>query len=211
MLNPMERGNLVKRLEGKQTIETIASALKVKQGTAANIISKLRGEGYLKTQGGGKQKRIYTISQKKFVKGEKNLFDIINKYSKFKLAPTFKHEIFGKYSVENALVDAILTRNFRIIFSSLYLFNHIRNWTKLHKIAKSKNVERELGALYDVSRTFIRTRKMPSNIRISLKKEMTKKKIILKDLKTNSEIAKKVEREWNIIIPFSKQDLEELK
>src|SRR3989338_2869467 len=159
MLNPMERGNLVKRLEGKQTIETIASALKVKQGTAANIISKLRGEGYLKTQGGGKQKRIYTISQKKFVKGEKNLFDIINKYSKFKLAPTFKHEIFGKYSVENALVDAILTRNFRI----------------------------------------------------SLKKEMTKKKIILKDLKTNSEIAKKVEREWNIIIPFSKQDLEELK
>lgn len=207
----MKMVELLRKIEGKHTVDTLANTLKLGKGATTNIISKLRKQGYLKTQGGGKQKRIYTISQKKIVEGEKNLFGIINKYSKFKLIPIFKHEVFGVYTVENAICDAIQTKNFRVIFSSLYLFNHIKDWTRLHKIAKTKNIVRELGSLYDLSRYFIKTKKMPANIRRSLKKEMGKKIIIIKDLKTNSEIAKKIEKQWNIILPFSKQDLEELR
>jgi len=34
------------------------------------------------------------------------MFDIINKYSKMKVVPLFRHEVVGKYNMEEALIDA---------------------------------------------------------------------------------------------------------
>jgi hypothetical protein len=198
------------------------------RASALNLLSRLKKEGYVRLSGGGRQKRIYTISSKKTVAGENNLFDIINFYSKIKIVPLFKHEAYGDYGVENALVDAVLTKNFRVLQASLFLFNHIKNWKKLHSIARRKNVEQEIGALYDCARAFIRTRKMPENIRKSMlaaakkiKKNRNQKKAakahqrkiikhILGELATNNEKLKKISREWNILLPFSTQDMEEL-
>ena len=61
----MNQEEVLRTLEGLQTIETVAAALKVKKQSALNIVSKLKKHGYVTTTGGGKQKRLYKISQKK--------------------------------------------------------------------------------------------------------------------------------------------------
>lgn len=213
----MER---VRLLEGRHTVESVQEELGLTRDSALNLLSRLKNEGYARVSGGGRQKRIYIISPKKTVRGENNLFDIINAYSKIKLVPLFKHEAYGEYGVENALVDAVLTKNFRVLQAGLFLFNHIRDWKKLHSIARRKNVEQELGALYDCARVFIRTRKMPENIRKSMlaaakkikKGENQKKavKYLLRELATNDKRMKKISHKWNVMLPFSTQDMEEL-
>ncbi|MFQ5474208.1 MAG: winged helix-turn-helix domain-containing protein [Candidatus Nanoarchaeia archaeon] len=199
----------LKLLKGKHTIESVAEELGIEKSSAANLLSKLKKEGYVKTEGGGRQKRIYTISTRKDISG-KSMFDIINRYSKIKIVPAFKHVVKGKYGVEHALVDAVLTKDFRTIQASLYLFNHVKNWKLLHQLARKKDVEQELGSLYDTARCCIKTRKMPENIRRSMKK-VNKKKIMVRGLRTDCKKLKKINKEWNVVLPFSEKDLEELR
>ena len=195
----------LKLLRGKHTIDSVAEEMGITKDSAANLISKLKKEGYVKTDGGGRQKRIYTISTRKEVEG-KGMFDIINKYSKIKIIPAFKHVAYGKYTVENAIVDAIKTKDFRTIQASLYLFNHVKNWKRLHELAKKNDLEQEVGALYDLARIHIKTRKMPENIRKSMKK-IDKKKTLIRGLRTDDKNIKKINKEWNVELPFSKKDL----
>lgn len=219
MNNNLER---VKALEGRHTVESVQEELGLTRESALNLLSRLKREGYARVTGGGRQKRIYIICPRKTIRGENNLFDIINSYSKIKIVPLFKHEAYGEYSVENALVDAVLTKNFRVLQAGLFLFNHIKDWKKLHSIARKKNVEQEIGALYDCARAFIRTRKMPENIRKSMlnaakelkdKKKMKEKemKYMIRELRTDDERLKKISREWTIMLPFSTKDMEELR
>ncbi len=199
----------IKLLRGYHTVESIAEELNIKKTSALNLISKLRKQGYLKTSGGGKQKRTYKISIKK-EQEYKGMYTIINKYSKFKLAPKIKHAAIGNYTIEHALTDAILTNDFRTIHASLYLFNHVKNWARLHKLARKHGIEQETGALYELARTIIKTRKMPENILKSMKKNI-KRKILIKGLKTDDNNIKRIEKEWKITLPFAKKDLEELR
>lgn len=198
----------LKLLQGLHTIETIADKLKIQRTSALNLVSRMKKQGYLTTSGGGKRKRLYTISTKKQVQG-KGMFDLINKYAKTGVYPSFKHIAYGKYAVENALIDAIKTKDFRVIKASLYLFNQIKNWKKLHRLAKTKDIEQEVGALYDSARLFIKTRKMPENIRKSL--HGARQKTIIPHLKTTDPQLKAISQEWKVIIPFNKRDLEELR
>ncbi|MFC1800707.1 hypothetical protein ACFLYT_01490 [Nanoarchaeota archaeon] len=195
---------VLKKLEGKQTVETVAEKLGVSRESAVNLMSKLRKEGFVETSGGGKQKRIYTISTKKFTKKEPGMFDIINKYSKIKVRPMFIHEAHGIYLPENALADAINTHDLRVILSSLNLFNHIKNWHKLCKAVEG--YERITGALYDLAKNYIKVRKMPANIRTYLK---NKGKKIIKEPRKHD--FKEIEKEWGVVLPFSKEDMEELR
>lgn len=194
---------ILKKLEGKQTIEMIAEKLGVSRQSAVNVVSKLRKLGFVQTSGGGRQKRIYTVSTKRFTKKEPGMFDLINKYSKLKIRPIYIHEAHGNYYPENALVDAIKTKDLRLILSSLYLFNHIANWHRLHKLAKG--YENMVGALYDLTRKYIKARKMPNNIRKLLKKK--ERKSIIEPRKHDF---KEIENDWNVSLPFSKEDMEEL-
>ncbi len=194
---------IVKNLEGKHTIETIAEKLGISRQSAVNVVSKLRKLGFVQTSGGGRQKRIYTISTKRFTKKEPGMFDIINKYSRIKIRPIYIHEAHGNYYAENALIDAVKTKDLRLIMSSLYLFNHIKNWHRLYNLAKG--YENMVGALYDLTRKYIKARKMPDNIRKLLKKK--ERKVIIEPRKHDF---KEIEEEWNVSLPFSKEDMVEM-
>src|SRR3989344_3560322 len=153
---------IVKELEGLQTIETIANSLNINQRTAINLASKLRKAGYLEYFSGGRKKRIYQISPFRFrILGNPGLYEILNKYSKIKLQEPFKHFIHGrKLKIEEALVLAIKSGNIRTILASLNLFLHIKNWSLLNKIAKKYNIQRNVGAFYEATKLTIKVKRM---------------------------------------------------
>ena len=200
----------VKKLEGLQTVESIAEALKVNKRTATNIISKLRKRGYVEYYSAGRNKRIYKIGiiKSKF-KGEKGLYDIVNKYSKIKVQEPYKHIIHGKkLAIEEALVLALKSQNFKLILASLNLFAHIKNWKLLNNLAKKNKLQRQVGALYDVTKQFIKVKRMDKRTRNSMLKGKGNKYIYDKiKIKEFFDIAKK----WRIGIPFKTQDLIRLK
>ena len=68
---------LLKKLEGLQTIDTIAEILNIKKTSALNLVSKLKKEKHLTKTGGGKQKRIYKITTKKQRTREMNFVNFI--------------------------------------------------------------------------------------------------------------------------------------
>jgi len=161
--------------------------------------------------GGGRQKRIYKISQKVIPK-ENGMFTFINHYSKLKLRPSFVHVVSGRYSTEDALIDALQEKDFRLLQSSLWLFNHITNWKRLHALAKEKHLEPVVGALYDTARVVLRTRRMPENVYKSLlRKRMKKNIVILPHLETNDPRLLDIQKKWHVIIPLAKADLEDMR
>lgn len=199
-----DKNELLLKLEGLHTIETVAKALNIKKQSALNLISKLKKHGYVTTSGGRHQKRLYKVSAKKQRKRSKGMFDLINKYSPMKLAAWYDHQVHGKYTVENALIDAIQTQSFRAILASMRLFNHISNWPKLYKLAKEKNCWQKVGALYDIARLFFKVRRMPEKY-ASNKLEAWQQLTQLKK-KNFPNIAIK----WRTYIPFNENDVREI-
>jgi DNA-binding PadR family transcriptional regulator len=201
----MESIKLAKRLEGLQTVESVQEELKVARSTAIKLLHQLRKDGFLTTSGGRKQKRLYNISPEGFRK-EAGMFDIINRYSKVKIAMPFEHKVIGrKLSVEETIVRAISSKQYRIILTSLGLFNHVKDWFKLYNYAKQFNACHDIGALYDVARTMIRVRKMNKKVRILLKEHKEKQKFIIPGLRSKD--FKDIEEYWKIKIPLNKADL----
>lgn len=207
----MKPEKLADRLRGMHTIESVAEELGITRDSALNTVSRLRKEGFVRTQGGGRQKRVYVISPMKDVKRETSMFDIINRYSRIKLVPLFRHAAYGRYTVENALVDAVVTRDFRTVLAALCLFNHVKDWKRLHSLARKKCVEKEVGALYETARTVIKTRRMPANILNSMRRSAKRKTELIRGLRTDVEELERIGANWKVVIPFRKADLEEIK
>ena len=207
----MKSIELAKRLEGINTLEMVVKKLKVRKSTAIKIISLLRKEGFVETSGGGKKPRLYTISPIRVAgKEHLGLYDIINKYSKVKLFEPFKHKVMDrKLTIEEAIPMAIKQREFRLTLASLGLFRFVKNWAKLNYFAKKYDVTKEIGALYDVTRSYMKTRKMDERIRKSLLKIKTRKRFIIKHAKAKD--FKDIDKKWNVYIPFNKADLERYK
>src|SRR3989338_1276001 len=158
----MEHEELLRKLEGLQTIETAAKTLGMRKQSALNLLSRLKKEGYVTTTGGGRQKRLYKITMRKQLPRAPGMFDILNKYNpNFKLNPWFDHQVHGKYTVEDALLDAIETKSFRAILASLRLFDQITDWKVLYHGGKERKLWNQVGALYEVARITSRTKKMP--------------------------------------------------
>lgn len=202
---------LLKKLEGKQTIDTIAEALHMRKTSALNIIAKLKKKRYLKTSGGGRQKRIYTIATKTFDE-ENGMFAVINKYAKTKIIAPYRHVVYGKYGPEDAIIDAILLKDIRTLQAALWLFNHLKDWKQLSERAKIMHCETIVGALYDFSRKTIKTRKMPEHIYGSLLRRRTAQKLfIIRNLQTDDAEIKEIEKRWNVSIPFSEKEREEMR
>ena len=196
---------ILKKLEGLHTIDTVKETLKIKRQSSLNLLSKLKKQGYVTTTGGGKKKRLYKISMKKQRKREQGMFDILNKYSPMKLNPWYDHQVHGRYTVEDALVDAIETKSFRAILASLRLFSHITNWKKLYKLAKEKDCWQQIGALHDVAKMNFRVRTIPKRyVKPSSKgwKQLTQ----LKERHNYPSIEKK----WHVHIPFNNKDVVEI-
>ncbi|MBN1646295.1 hypothetical protein JW868_04620 [Candidatus Woesearchaeota archaeon] len=147
-------------IQGKQTIETLSITLGITTGSALNLVSKLKKQNLAIVTGGGKQKRIYTI-YKLPTKPNNGFYEVVNKYSKEKLLPKYKHYIYGKYTIEHAIVDGICLGDIRTLNATKYLFNRVTNWKRLFDLAKKRNKTDEVHKLYTEARKTMRCRKMP--------------------------------------------------
>lgn len=146
--------------EGKFTVETFARERKLQRQSAINLLSKLKAKGLVSVSGGGRQKRIYTITNKP--QEETNgFYDIVNKFSPEKLTPKFKHKVIGKYTIEHAIIEGIRIGDTRTLEATKYLFNQVKNWKRLFDLAKEKGCTKEIRDLYDKARKTIKCRKMP--------------------------------------------------
>ena len=175
----MDIKTLAKRLEGLHTVETIQDKLKISRRTAINYVSTLRKEGYVNALR-GRGKRLYSISPIIMkLDGEFGLHETINRYSNVKLTIPYHNRIHGKkYRVEDAIIEAIKTENYRVIIAAMPLFNHVKDWSLLYRLAKENNVANRVGALYDLARTIIRTKKMDKRTELSLNRYRKKAYLI---------------------------------
>lgn len=203
----MKSIEIAKRLEGINTLKMVMDKLNVRKSTAIKMLSLLRKEGFVETSGGGKKPRLYTISPIRIAgKEHLGLYDIINKYSKIKLFKPFEHKVMDrKLSIEEAIPMAVKDGNFRLVLASLGLFNFVKNWPKLCFYSKKYDVARRLGAIYDVTRTIMKTRKMDNRTRKALLKGKDKSKFIIKPHKSKD--FKDIGKKWKVYIPFNKADL----
>lgn len=203
----MKTEELLKKLEGLQTIKLVQDLLNVDKKKAIYYIYRLRKKGYVKTKKSSNNMRIYYISYSNKLKGV-NYYDILNKHSPVKLVKK-TYVVYGTTpTLEETLIFAIKTGSIRSILASLALFKKIDNWSLLYQLAKKNNIEREVGALYDLARKIMRTRKMTKRFRNnSLPKKGDKFKYIIYGLKTKH--FNEIENKWKIYLPFNKNDLED--
>ncbi len=206
----MKTGMLLKKLEGVQTIDSARNILKADKDKVVYYIFRLRKEGYVKTRRLSDNKRVYSISFENRLKGT-SYFEIINKHSPVKIATPITHKIYGKEpSLEETLIYAIKTGSLRTILASLALFKKITNWSELYHLAKQNRIERQVGALYELAKKFMRVRRMPDRFRNNAlpKKEYnfeyTIPGLMSKDFKD-------IENRWKIHLPFNKSDLSDYK
>jgi len=192
----------LQQIEGLQTVETVADELRISKQGALNLLCRLKKEGHVTVKGGGKQPRIYRITVTKQRKRDLGMFDIINRYSPMKIQPKYDHQVHGTYNVEDAIVDAVRTRSFRILLASLRLFTHVKDWKRLYRISKAKDLWQEVGAMYNIARRFFRVRAMPRRYQ---KNGFARYKYLIRPYRT--EEFRSIERHWKTYIPFNKNDI----
>jgi len=206
----MKTKELLKKLEGVHTITSISDLLNVSKQKAAYYIYRLRKAGYVKTKKLRDNRRVYSISFENRLGGS-SYYDILNKNSPVKIATPKVYRIYGKEpTLEETLIYAIKTRSLRTILASLALFKKIENWKELYYLAKKNHIERQVGALYDLARKFIRTRKMTKRFRNNaLPKEECPFVYMVDNLKSKD--FRDIEKTWRTYLPFNTADLEDYK
>ena len=197
---------LLNKLKGVQTIESIMSILKVNRQKAIYLVYLLRKRGFVKTKRLGNNKRIYFISHENRL--GLNYFDVINEFSPVKISVSGGYWFYGdSFSFEDVLTYAVSTRRFRVVLASIALFQKINDWKLLYKLSKEKNVVREIGALYSLSRRLMKVKRMDGRIlNKMLPKEEDNFKYLIPKLKSRD--FKDIEKKWRIYLPFNKADLE---
>ncbi len=202
----METKKLLKKLEGVQTIESAQRILKSNRQKTIYYVYRLRKEGYVKTRELSDNTRVYTISFENKLKGT-SYFEIINEHSPVKIATPITYKIYGKEpSLEETLIYAIKTGSLRTILASLALFKNIAHWSELYQLAKKNRIERQVGALYDLARKFMRIRKMPKRFRNNaLPKEKYNFEYTIPGLMSKD--FRNIEHVWKVYLPFNKNDL----
>lgn len=204
----METKTLIKKLEGIHTIKSVIDTLNVDRKKAIYYIYRLRKECYVKTKASSDKTRIYYIYRKNKL-GGKSYYDIINEHSPVKLAESSFYKIYGREaSLEETLVYAIKTKKIRVIIAALGLFTKIDNWSLLGELARKNHVERSVGALYDLSRTIMKTRRMSKKLRTSILPDKNAKFAEMIE-GFRSKDFKDIEETWKIRIPLNKADLED--
>ena len=207
----MDYHNLAKRLEGLNTIKTVAKMLNISERTAINYIYELRKRGFAETKIGYGKIRIYRISPiKKKEFGYPSLYDVINKYSRINIVKQYEIRQYShRLSIEETIVKAIETKEFRTILAMLDLFNKVKDWKKLKKFAEEKKLGRKVGALYDIARETIRVKRIDLRTRNALLISKLDNKYIVHPMKSKD--FKEIEKVWRVYIPFGKADLRRYK
>ena len=197
------------RLKGLQTVSTISKTLGVDRRTSINYIYLLRKAGHVKTSRGKGKIRIYEISEN-LVQGKgEDFYDYLNLHSRVKVAKPYDHIVHHKLTPEECIVKAITTKDFRTILSSLFLFRQVESWSRLYMFAKEAGVKKEVGALYDLARKYIRVRRMDGRIRNNLLEGKQPIRYIVPGMRGKD--FHDIERTWNIYMPFNRSDMGRLK
>ncbi|MFH1064488.1 MAG: hypothetical protein V1729_05385 [Candidatus Woesearchaeota archaeon] len=204
----MKVAKLLDKLEGVQTTESIMKLLGVNKQKAVYYVYRLRKAGYVKTLRSSSRARVYRISFQNRHKGT-SYYDIINSVSPIQIVAPGVYKIYGRTpSPEETLIFAIKTRSVRTILAAMVLFRKIDDWFELYHLAKQNYIERQVGALYDISRKNIpKVRRMPKRFRnLTLPKEEYSFKYVIPGLRSK-EYAD-IENTWKIYLPFNKKDFE---
>ena len=198
---------VAKKLEGIHTAKTISSELGISTQTTRNYISALRKRHFLETNRNG-YSRLYTIKPYHLKSlGYDGLYETVNKNSPIKLVRSYNHRIADhKLSAEEAIVRSVIEKDFRLLLASLYLFRTVEKWELFYKFSKENNIERQVGALYELSSKIFKMKEVDKKILEKFKKSKTGSKFIIEPLK--SEDFRNIEKEWGVFIPFNKADLE---
>lgn len=204
----MNKLQLINKINGVQTIQSIMKILDINRRQAIDQVSKLRKAGYVKTRRISNGKRIYHISKQNLI-GGMSYYDVINKYAPVKLSESQIYKIYGRDpSLEETLIYAIKTKKLRVILASLNLFKHIKNWNLLKRLSKKNHVEKIVGALYDLSRKIMKTRRMSEQTRTScLPPKNEKFTYIISGLKSKD--FEDIEETWKVYLPFNLKDFED--
>ncbi len=197
----------LQRLEGLHTVDSAASALGLARQSTLNTLCKLKKEGHVTVQGGGKQPRLYKVTLTKQLPRREGMFDVLNKHNPhFKLNEWYDHQVHGTYTEEDAILDAIETRSFRAILATLRLFNHVHDWPKLYREAKRRGIWNEVGALYDAARVHLRVRRMPKRYAPEPRKKLS----IMTRFGKERNNYPRVEAKWRVVIPFNAYDVRDV-
>lgn len=205
----MNLKEVLRKLEGVHTLKSIMSELNINSSKAIYYIHLLRKEGYVKTRRLKDKTRVYNISFLNKLKGT-SYEEIINQYSPVKIASFSKYRIYGKSpTLEETLIYAIKTKSLRTILAAMALFKKINNWKDLYRLAKANHMERQVGALYDLARQFMRTKRISKTfIRNALPKKEYDFRYFIFGLRSSDFVD--IEKKWRVYLPFNKKDLEEV-
>lgn len=197
---------LAKKLEGLQTVSSLARILGVSQRTAINSIWRLRKAGYVTTEYGKRKIRLYRIHP--LIRKEKgySFYTLLNRYSRVKITARQNYLIYADKEpcVEEILVRAVTSGELRVVLASLGLFAKIQSWSRLKKFADAYAAGRKISALYEVAKTCIRVRKMDERTRKGLLHG--KNGFIIPGI--TSKHFQDIEKRWGVFIPFNIADLE---
>lgn len=204
----MNLQNLLHKLAGTQTIESVMDILNLPKKPAIYYVGRLRHHGYVKTKRLSNNRRVYDISMENKLGGQ-SYDEIINRYSPVKIATSTIYRIYGQeLTLEETLIYALKTKSLRTILAALALFRRIDNWLQLYALAKKEHLVRQVGALYDLARKMMRVRRMPQRFRhYAAPKERDKYEHLIPNLA--SQDFQDIEKVWKVYLPFNKKDLEE--
>lgn len=200
----MDAAKLADKMAGRHTLESAAALLGVKPASARNVLTRLKRAGYLRAHG-PKGFRRYDITPYKQLPRSPGIYDVLNKYNPdFQLVEWPDHQVHSKYEVEDAIVDAVKSGDFRKTLATLRLFNHVTDWKRLFRIASNADVWQKVGALYDAARVYMRVRKMPLRYR---HKKFSSKAYLFSGRDTKEDKLKPVAARWNVEIPLTDADV----
>lgn len=150
--------------EGKYTVETFAEEQGLARQSALNLLSKLKKQGFVTVSGGGRQKRVYTITITRQQRTN-GFYDTVNTFSPEKLVPKFKHVVVGRYTIEHAIIDGLTIGDARTLEATTHLFRHIRSWKRLFDLARKHKLTDDVYDLYGRARKATKCKTMPLRYR----------------------------------------------
>ena len=210
----MRYDNIINAIEGTGTIEDVQEKLKIDRAKAIYLLHRLRRLGYIKTKYLPNKKRIYSISPLNKLDGIGYLESFNNNMPNASLRISDKEDYFvhgRKIRAEDELIYALKKGTVRYVISSLFLFRKIEDWSYLYRLAKKEDLTRQISALYEVARIFIKkVRKMSKRFRrLTTPKKNDKYLFVIKGF--NSDDFEEIEKKWKVYIPLNRADLEEYK
>jgi DNA-binding PadR family transcriptional regulator len=204
----------LKLIEGTRTLEDVQEKLKIDRTRAIYLLHRLRKLGFIRTRYSLRRKRLYSISPLNKQEGTSYLeaFNRDMPNASLRMNDEENEFVHGrKLKAEDELIYALKKHDIRYVISSLFLFRKIEDWPRLYRLAKKENLTRQISALYEISRIFVRkVRRMPERFRKFTIPKKNEKYVSIVD-GFDSEDFKDIEKRWKVYIPLNRADLQEYK